>query len=176
MSNPLFVPLDMARLCDAFEQSSGAVSFYLDTQTGAIERIGEETRRILYGLQEMYGADDGTLDIEMALSRRDLGARVKDDLRAAHRIESGFGSRYRKVPESDSMDGYADMKAFAESADAALREQLWRAMQGTGGRARFESALRNTPAEFERWQAYRAGRMQARVNAWLAEEGIAAAG
>ncbi|MBI5876242.1 MAG: hypothetical protein HZB53_01220 [Chloroflexi bacterium] len=176
MTTPLSVPFDLARLCDAFEQSSGALSFYLDVESGAIERIGEETRRILYGLQEMYGADDGTLDIELALSRRDLGARVKDDLRAAHRIEAGFGARYRKVPESDSMDGYADMKTFAESSDAALRERLWRAMQGTGARARFEAILRDAPAEAARWQAYRAGRMQARVNAWLAEEGIEAAG
>ncbi len=176
MTTPISVPLDMARLCDAFEQSSGALSLYLDVETGAIERVGEETRRMLYALQEMYSADDGSLDIEMALSRREVGARLKDDLRAAHRIEQGFGGRYRKVPESDSMDGYADMKAFAASAaDGALRERLWHVMQGAGARARFEAALADVPGEAGRWRAYRAERMQARVRAWLAAEGIEAA-
>ena len=175
MSAPLSVRFDMARLCNAFEQSSGALSFYLDVETGAIERVGEETRRMLYALQEMYSADDGSLDIEMALARREVGARLKDDLRAAQRIEQSFGARYRKVPESDSMDGYADMKAFAASAaDSALREQLWRALQGAGAPARFEAALRGTPGEAERWQSFRAEQLRGRVQAWLAEEGIEA--
>src|SRR5512140_3421954 len=159
MSLPIVVPLDMSRLCNAFEQSSGVLSFYLDVESGAIERVGEDTRRMLYALQEMYSADDGSLDIEMALARRDVGARLKDDLRAAQRIETGFGGRYRKVPESDSMDRYADMKAFAASAaDSGQRERLWHALQGAGAPARFEAALRDAPGDAERWHTFRTER------------------
>ena len=173
MSERLRVKFSPAELAEAFERASGEVSYYLDVESGALHAIGEETRRILYSLQEMYGADDGTLDIESALARRDLGARLKDALRLAHRIETGYGARYRKVPESDSMAGYADMKAFAGTVgDAGLRDALWHALQGSRATERFADALAAHPAPAERWQAFRAAQAAARVRAWLEQEGI----
>ena len=177
MSERLRLVLSLADLSDAFERASGETSYYLDIETGELHIVAEETRRMLYALQEMYGAEDGTLDIEAALARRDLGARLKDALRLAQRIEAGYGARYRKVPESDSMAGYADMKAFIESIqEVQLRESLWQVIQGRGAAERFRDALLAHPAEQARWDEFKRRQVHQRVLAWLESEGLELAG
>ena len=165
-------------LGSAFENCSGEASYYLDVETGEILLVVEETRRMLYALYEMYGGEnDEPIDLEEALERRDLIPQAKNNLRTAHRIEAGFGARYLKIPESDSIEGYADMKAFIESIqEVQLRESLWQVIQGRGAAERFRDALLAHPAEQARWDEFKRRQVHQRVLAWLESERLELAG
>jgi hypothetical protein len=168
--------IDFEDLGMAFESASWEASFYLDTETGKVLIVTEETRRMHDDFNEMYGGADNTLDeLEDVVGRRGLTEDLQSDLKLAHEIERGFGTRYIKVPETDSIEGYADMKAFIETVtDARLQETLWIAIRGKGAFGRFKAVLLDRPAERDRWHAFKDAQVRQRVLDWLAEEGIEA--
>ena len=149
--------IDLVELADAFEHGSWELSYYLDSESGEILMVGQETRHMLDHILETYGDETRQVDIDAALQHRDLVAWMKDDLKTAQRIDSGYGSRYLQVPESDSLEGYADMKAFIESLDDERKfaDRLWSAIQGKGAFRRFKDTLAAQPAVEARWFAFK---------------------
>jgi uncharacterized protein UPF0158 len=168
--------IDLAELGFAFESSSWAISHYLDTETGAVVMVTEDTRHMLDDLNEMYSGESDLLDnFEDIVGRKGLANEVKGDLKMAYEIEQGFGTRYIKVPETDSIEGYADMKAFIETVtDTHLKETLWSAIQGKGAFGRFKAVLLDHPAERDRWHAFKEAQVRMRVLDWLESEDIEA--
>jgi hypothetical protein len=168
--------IDLAELGFAFESSSWAMSHYLDTETGAVVMVTEDTRHMLDDLNEMYSGESELLDnFDDIVGRKGLTNEVKGDLRLAYEIEQGFGTRYVKIPETDSIEGYADMKAFIETVtDIRLQETLWHAMQGKGAFRRFKDVLLDHPSERDRWFAFKDAQVRERVLDWLKSEDIEA--
>jgi len=167
--------IDLGELAFAFEHSSWEISYYLDTESGEVLMVGEESRRMLDHIYETYGGEQRRVDLDAVLARRELVQWVKDDLKVAHRIDSGFGSRYHQVPESDSLEGYADMKAFIETvADQPFADKLWSAIQGKGAFRRFKDTLASQPAEEQRWLAFKDEQVRLRTAEWLESIGVEA--
>ena len=167
--------IDLGELAFAFEHSSWEISYYLDTESGEVLMVGEESRRMLDHIYETYGGEQRTVDLDAVLARRELVQWVKDDLKVAHRIDSGFGSRYHQVPESDSLEGYADMKAFIETvADQPFADKLWSAIQGKGAFRRFKDTLATQPPEEQRWLAFKDEQVRLRTAEWLESIGVEA--
>jgi hypothetical protein len=112
-----------------------------------------------------------------APERRGLSAWMHEALREADAMERGFGTRFIAVRAADSRAGYEDMQAFIETvARPWLQERLWAAIRGRGAFRRFKDVLADSPAERERWFAFKDRRMRERALAWLADEGIAPIG
>ena len=169
--------IDLGELAFAFEHSSWEISYYLDTETGAVLMVGEESRRMLNHIYETHGDQERRVDLDAVLARRELVQWVKDDLKIAHRIDSGFGSRYLQVPESDSLEGYADMKAFIETLDdRPFADKLWSAIQGKGAFRHFKDTLAAQPGEQQRWLAFKDEQVHLRIAGWLESIGIEAEG
>lgn len=168
--------IDLAELADAFEHSGAEISYYLDLENGAVVMLGQATRHMLDQLYETVAPGERqSFDLDAALARRELVAWLKDDLRTAHRIDRGFGSRYLQVPASDSFEGYADMKAFIETlSDRPFAERLWSAIQGKGPSRRFKDALATQPALEQRWYAFKDRQVHERISAWLAANDLEA--
>ncbi len=94
-------------------------------------------------------------------------------LREAAAVEHGLGTRFLRLPDSDSRENHREMAAFIETiSDPRLADRLWAAIRGRGVFRRFKAVLADYPAEVERWFAFKAARTRERVVAWLAEEGI----
>jgi Uncharacterised protein family (UPF0158) len=165
--------IDLGELAYAFEHGSWEISYYLDTESGEVLLVGEESRRMLDHIYETYGDQERHVDLDAVLGRRELVEWVKDDLKTAHRIDSGFGSRYLQVPESDSLEGYADMKGFIETVENhAFADKLWSAIQGKGAFRRFKDALAAQPGEEQRWLAFKAEQVRLRIAGWLVSNDI----
>ncbi len=91
----------------------------------------------------------------------------------ADRVETGFGTRYIRVPVIDSHEAYADMEEFIEIVrDERLQERLGNALRGRGAFRRFKDVLLDYRRDRERWFQFKDGQMRQRVLDWLEEEGI----
>lgn len=88
---------------------------------------------------------------------------IADDTR--RRLGDLYERAYELNPESPP-----DLAALLEDED--LPDRLWAAIRGRGAFRRFKDVLYAHPAEQERWYAFQDQRLEQRVVAWLAEEGI----
>lgn len=59
-------------------------------------------------------------------------------------------------------------------SDKHLQQLLEVAIQGRGAFRRFKDVLARVPAEQQRWYAFQMERLNTRVRAWLADEGVRA--
>ena len=167
--------IDLGELAFAFEHGSWEISYFLDTESGEVLLVREESRRMLDHIYETYGGVERRVDLAAVLQRRELVEWLKDELQTAHRIDSGFGSRYFQVPVSDSLEGYADMKAFIESVDdRQFADRLWSAIQGKGAARHFNATLAAQPAAEPRWLAFKDEQVRLRIAGWLESIGIEA--
>lgn len=105
--------------------------------------------------------------------RRDLPEWQKEALIEADRVESDDGSRYIEVSRTDSRTGYRDREDFiATVLDPRFQKRPGAAIAGRGAFRRFQDALLDDPDERDRWHAFQAARVRARVLDGLDEQGI----
>ena len=77
-----------------------------------------------------------------------------------------------RFERSGSRDGWGDMAAFAErQRDAALRERLERAIEGTGAVRRFRDLVHQESLA-DHWYAFSTDRRLGLAREFLADEGI----
>ena len=169
------LPINIGELAFVFEDASWTFSHYLDTETGQVVMITEETRSQLNDLyEETYELDsESPPDLAALLQDSDLSDWEKEAVLEADQVEVGYGKRYIGVPDADPHQGYGDMEDFILTiSDKRLQDRLWQAIQGRGAFRRFKDVLAGYRAEQERWYDFKAGRMEKRVLDWLASEGI----
>ena len=172
------VRIDLADLAEAFDDASWEVSTFLDLDTGNVIRITAEVRdelEALYAELPEEPADEGSYRVTFAaaLEHREPPGWMHELLLEADAVEGGLGTRFLRVPEADSREGYGEMQAFIETVSSPrLQERLWAAIRGRGAFRRFKDVLASAPAERERWFAFKDARLRQRVLAWLADEGI----
>ncbi len=170
------LPINLVDLEAAFENTSDAVRYYLDLETGRIAMIADEIRDQLEAIYEEldeYGVEDDAFAAK--LQQREFPAWMREALDEAHQVEQGYGTRYIAVRRVDSREGYHAMEDFIETvADRRLQAQLAHAIQGRGAFRRFKDALFTHPDERERWFAFSTARVRERMLAWLEVEGITA--
>jgi uncharacterized protein UPF0158 len=172
------VRIDLADLAEAFDDASWEVSTFLDLDTGNVIRITAEARaelEALYAELPEEPADEGHYRVAFAaaLERREPPGWMRELLLEADAVEGGLGTRFLRVPDADSREGYGEMQAFIETVSSPrLQERLWAAIRGRGAFRRFKDVLASAPAERERWFAFKDDRLRQRVLAWLADEGI----
>ncbi|MBI2906204.1 MAG: hypothetical protein HYX92_00970 [Chloroflexi bacterium] len=162
----------MGELETAFDDASPVVSYFLDTETGEVLRITDETNReleeILEDLDEDLIGEERQAALEKLLDERDLDDWEREELLDADRVES---DRFIRVPEAH--EGYGDMEEFiATVRSERLRELLEVAINGRGAFRRFKDVLTRDPEERERWFKFKSDRVRERIVAWLEEEGI----
>jgi hypothetical protein len=164
--------VDLEDLQMAFDNASYEMSHYLDLETGDVIMETEESRQYAEELLDEWDPD-GATDLETFLQEIGTPDWMVDSVRESMRIEEGFGSRYIRVPQADSSEGYRDMELFAETVkDERLERQLWRALEGKGAFRRFKDVLLEYPQERERWFKFKRDRLEQRVRDWLESEGI----
>ena len=98
---------------------------------------------------------------------------MKESVHAADQVEIGYGTRYVRIPQADSREGYHDMEYFIGTVrDDHLREKLEVAIQGQGAFRRFKDVLASDREERERWFAFKAERGRQHVLEWLQSQEI----
>ena len=168
--------IDLSELAEAFDNISPEIGYFLDLETGQVVLITDDTR---YELEQIYAAmydgDEPRIPFTEALQHRNLPDWQQAMIVEADQVEQGFGTRYIRVPEGDSREGYRDMEAFiATVRDVRLANRLERAIDGRGAFRYFKDVLLDEPRERERWFAFKDQRLRERALEWLAEEEIEA--
>jgi hypothetical protein len=172
------IRIDLADLVEAFDDASWEVSTFLDLDTGNVIRIAAEVRdelEALYAELPEEPTDEGRYRVTFAaaLEHRKPPGWMHELLAEADAVEGGLGTRFLRVPDADSREGYGEMQAFIETVSSPrLQERLWAAIRGRGAFRRFKDVLATAPSERERWFAFKDDRLRQRVLAWLADEGI----
>jgi len=89
------------------------------------------------------------------------------------KIEEDQTGRFLGIDPEDPHEWYRDMEEFiATVADSRLRELLVVAIAGKGAFRRFKDVLIQAPHERERWFRFQEERVNGRLRAWLAANGI----
>jgi hypothetical protein len=156
----------------AFEANDFGSEAYLDSETGAVIIVTDETNMEL----EQRISEDDVLETVLSKIRADetLPEWERDMLIAAAEVEFAHDSeRYRRIPKQDSHEGYRDMQAYIGSLeDEHLRELLEVAVHGSGAFRRFKDVLGRYPEARQAWFKFRDEREKRRMTEWLASEGI----
>ena len=148
--------VDWMELEAAFQTGSYEMRFHLDLETGKVVMITDEAAR---HLEEPSDSESSEWMQEM--------------IEEARQIEEGYGTRYIRVPQADSHEGYRDMERFISTVrNDRLRDRLWQAIQGRGAFRYFKDVLFEYPAERERWFAFKDRRIYERISWWLESEDI----
>jgi hypothetical protein len=169
------LPVEMSELLFAFEDASWMANRYLDTETGQVVMITDEIHSRLEELYEQaYEIDpESPPELEVLLENGDLQDWQKEAVLEADQVETGYGSRFIRVPNADSHAGYRDMERFIGTiGDERLKDRLWRAIEGRGAFRRFKDVLFAYPDERESWFEFKDRRLEKRVIGWLALQGI----
>ncbi len=169
--------LDPDELAWAFEDHSGEMSWYLDSETGQVLCVTPDTSWMLEQL--LAGeADPAVSDRDEFLRQLedyDCQEWEKEALREAYEIACDTRGRFLPVPDDDSYGAYRDMVEFADGTeDRRLQELLAAALNGRGAFRRFKDALLDFPEERERWFKFRHERLKERMLDWLNSEAIEA--
>jgi hypothetical protein len=148
---------------------------YLDLETGQVVMVTDEISRIVEEIgEDVYDqAGEETVPFDEALRRRELDDWMVDAVREAWQVEEGFGTRFIRVPQVESHDGYRDMEQFIHAvSDTRVQDRLWRAIQGSRPFRRFKDTLLDYPQERERWFEFEAQQGRRRALEWLEDEEI----
>jgi uncharacterized protein UPF0158 len=90
-------------------------------------------------------------------------------------IEEDQTGRFLGIDPEDPHEGCRDKEEFiATVADSSLRDLLDVAIAGKGAFRRFKDVLIQAPQERERWFRFQDERVNGRLRAWLAANGIEA--
>ncbi len=140
----------------AFQDSSWETRHFLDLETGEVVMITDEMARYLEQPPEY-----------------ELSDWMKLALEEAEQVEKGHGTRYIRIPQADSREGYRDMENFIDTVrNSRLRDRLWRAVKGRRAFRYFKDVLHEHPGELDRWYAFQSRCIHERVSGWLESEGI----
>ena len=167
--------VDLGELAMAFEDATGERGCYLDLETGQVVWISQETRSELEGIyEEIYEPDsEESVDLAEVLQDYEMADWQKEELLEADQVDRLYGSRYIRMPEADSHEGYRDMERFILTVqDESLQDRLWQAIEGRGAFRRFKDVLAGHYREEKRWYAFQDARVRGRILDWLASEGI----
>lgn len=168
--------IDWSELTLAFDSSSWQLSYYLDTETGQVLAMTDETRQELEQIYEEYFDEDNpdAFDIEAVLAQRDdLPGWQKEALVEADFVETHYGRRVIAIPDTPTYEAYNEMQEYiATIEDDRLYNRLLNATRGRGAFGRFRDILHQHPAVLQRWYAFQENRLRQRILEWLKEEGI----
>jgi len=162
--------INLDQLCFAAEHHTHEISFYLDTETGAVVSVRHDDGHLAEAFLLIY-LDHGILgpELEHWLEQCVDDVQRRDAVRTAVMIEQQYGARYVIIPAPERTQCYADILAFVgEMEDPVLSEWLSAAIQGNGAFSRFRALLREYEHERDRWFAYRRARIRERMIEWLA--------
>jgi hypothetical protein len=103
--------IDWDDLSLAFDSSFGEISYYLDTETGQVLTVTDESRRKLEQIIEEYDnpGNPDAFDIEQALARADLRDWQKADVKTADYVETHLGSRVIAIADTLTYEAYDEM-------------------------------------------------------------------
>jgi hypothetical protein len=150
---------------DAFEAGFSETHHYLNTETGEVLMVGDDSRQELEDLMEEAGPQ---ANLEDVLRDSGLPDWQKQALAVAKRVEEDYGTRVVEVPEQDAREGFRDMEAFiATVSEPRLRAALERALQGRGPFRRFKDVLESDFRERERWFQFERERLRKHMTEWL---------
>lgn len=168
--------INLMDLESAFEHRdfSMEMDYFLDLETGEVVLVTGEQRWLLEEVYEEYAdPETGEVDWPTILPELDIPDWQKETLPLADDVEAGFGTRYIRIPQVESYEGYEDMVAFIETvSNPRLQDRLERGIHGRGAFRYFKDVLLDYPNERERWFRFRDERMRQRVLDWLDEEGV----
>ena len=151
---------------EAFEAGFSETHYYLDTETGEVLTVQDESRQELEDLREEAGPRDKLEDTVRESNRPDW---QKQALAEALRVEEAYGTRVVEVPEPEAREGFHHMAAFVTTVpEPRLRAELQRALHGRGAFRRFKDVLASDPRERERWFQFKRERLRAHMTDWLA--------
>ena len=94
--------INLMDLEEAFESNSPEMHYYLDTETGEVLMVTDDSRQELERLREEAGPEDKLEDL---LRDSELPDWQKQALAEAQRVEEDYGTRVVEVPEPDAHDG-----------------------------------------------------------------------
>lgn len=157
---------------EAFELSDFEANAYLDTETGAVIIIMDETNMELEAL--ITEGDDLETVLSKLRGNETLSDWERQMLIAVAEFEFANDlDRYKMIPRQDSRDGYRDMQEYTWSLeDERLRELLEVAIKGSGAFRRFKDVLLRYPKAQENWFKFRDERLNKRMMDWLAAQDI----
>jgi hypothetical protein len=158
--------IDRMDLEQAFEGGSSETIYYLDTESGEVLAVDDDSRQVLEQLREEAGPDDKLEDLLLDSGLPDW---QKQAVEAAAWAEESFGTRVVEVPPVESRDSLRDMAALTQSLqDAKLRAELERALDGRGAFRRFKDVLGGDLRTREDWFEFKRQRLREHMAEWLA--------
>ena len=168
------VKVDFEALEMAFEDEGLEHANFLDLETGEVIMVTDETKLMLEEICEEAVEDDSEPEAVLdAIEASDAHEWQKDALRDAEAVERGLGTRYLRVPDNDSDEGFRDMEAFAETVtDKNFADRLWSSLGGKGSFRRFKDTLHDDGDELRRWYEFKQARLRERISDWLETEGF----
>ena len=175
--SPRRARVNMSDLVDAFDMGGDSIDVYLDLEAGEVIPITDDIRSEMSAIYEDLPAslagEELRAAVVEAIENRGLPGWMDEPLMEAIQVEDGLGTRFIKVPQTESRDGYEDMEAFIETVTSpSVQEVLTVSIDGRGAFGRFKNTLTRYPAVRERWFAFKDARTCERVREWLADEGI----
>src|SRR5687767_3392991 len=170
------VKVDFEALEMAFEDDGMEHANFLDLETGEVILVTDEMKQMLEEICEEAVEDDSDSDAVLdAIEASDVPEWQKESMRDAEAVERGLGTRYLRVPDNDSDEGFHDMEAFVETVqDRSLAERLSNSLGGRGSFRRFKDTLHDDSEELQRWYSFKQQRLRERITDWLETEGIRA--
>ncbi len=166
--------VDLEDLELAYESHHDGTSWFLNTESGEVLMRTDEAFRELESIYEDLGEEAADSDkVKAAIEETDVPDWMRDTLLEAHDIEQHFGTKYVKVPTSESREGFRDMEDFIETIqDARFASHLEYAIRARRPFASFKDALFDDPQERERWFAFKRERNHDRLREWLESAGL----
>ncbi len=144
--------------------------YYLDLKTGevkviAVEILNRANQMLYLSPDDEYEPGvvfDSEVNIEAEVDEETLEA-IEEALRVL--LDE---KRYVRIPERDSADAFSTMREFAETVeDEALKEALFRALDGKGAFRRFKDTLLRDKRVRKRWHGFNALHMKRVIKRWL---------
>ena len=170
------VKVDFEALEMAFEDDGMEHANFLDLETGEVILVTDEMKQMLEEICEEAVEDDSDSDAVLdAIEASDVPEWQKESMRDAEAVERGLGTRYLRVPDNESDEGFHDMEAFVETVpDPEFADSLLNSLGGRGSFRRFKDALHGDAEELKRWYDFKQQRVRERITDWLESEGIQA--
>ncbi len=162
--------IDMLELETAFEDNFPEHSSFLDTETGKVVLVTDETRHKMQDFPEKEGETQEDKEARfLEWAKQNACAEWEIEfLQQVYEVENAPEGRFVEIPQPDSSEDYRDMVDFADTVEEEHLENLLRvALDGRGAFRRFKDVLVGFPKERERWFAYKQERLKERIREWL---------
>ena len=161
--------IDLSTLELALDNHDSDIEFYLDTETGDILEITEDTRLELHDfLDETEVDDEDPAAVIQALKEEE-----EIELLELYQIDTDTSNRYLEITSDDPRAGYRAMQSFIETLEnRALQNHLANAIRAKGAFRNFKNTLSRYPKELESWYAYKSALDRQSALRWLELNGL----